>query len=315
MRLESWQRLSEESKGTPTKEARTMKHHGIKFASPVLIAAAVGTIFWVSAGQLNPPAGSINPTGPTTLNQQDIGAGPLFSLNASGSYILTSDIVAPAAYTGDGIAIDTDNVTLNMNGFALIGVAGSQRGIRITTTFRYNISIYNGTVRDWGNDGVDAINASNSQLRNLRVYQNGGNGIVLGSGGTITGCTAYANTGNGIRSAVDANITACVARSNSGNGITGGHGSTITGCTARQNSGDGIVAFSGAAITGCAAFFSGGDGINVGFGSVVSGCAAGFSTGDGIEATDALIKGNSSTGNTGAAINDLGGSLLVDNNT
>ena len=71
------------------------KGKALRFSGPVTLAAVVGAVFWVNAGQLNPPAGPINPTGPTTLNQQDIGPGPLFSLNTSGSYILTSDIVAP----------------------------------------------------------------------------------------------------------------------------------------------------------------------------------------------------------------------------
>ena len=106
-----------------------MKHRGIKFASPVLIAAVVGGVLWVNAGQLAPPAGPIMATGPTTLNQADIGAGPLFSINTSGSYILTRDIVAPGGYMGDGIAIGADNVTLDMNGFSLIGVPGSLDGI------------------------------------------------------------------------------------------------------------------------------------------------------------------------------------------
>ncbi len=250
-----------------------MKHHRINFASSVLIAAAIGSVLWVNAGQLVPPAGAITATGPTTLNQADIGAGPLFALNTSGSYILTSDIVAPALYAGDGIAIDADNVTLNMNGFALIGVGGSMRGIRVTVGPRFNISIYNGTVRDWGGDGVDAGLAENSQLRNLRVYENGGTGMILGEGGTITGCTAYVN-GN--------------------DGINAGFANVVSGCVADSNFGDGI---------------------NASTGSTVSGCVAIGNLGDGIEALDSLIKGNSSTNNVGTAINDTGGSVLVDNNT
>lgn len=298
-----------------------MKHRGIKFASPVLIAAALGAVFWVNAGQLAPPAGAIMATGPTTLNQADIGAGPLFNLNSSGSYILTSDIVAPGGYTGDGIEISADNVTLNMNGFALIGVAGSQSGIRVVTPARYNISIYNGTVRDWGDHGVDAIRARNSQLRNLRAYSNGGDGMILGSAGTISDCVARSNAGNGISfqggmfQGSAASITGCVAALNILNGIVTPTDANITACVVLGNGAHGIFVGNGSTITGCTARSNVGDGINVNDGSTVTGCAAHDNLGDGIEAEDSLIHGNSATANGGAAINDLGGSLLVNNNT
>lgn len=43
-----------------TKEVKTMKRRMIKFASPaVLGAASVAAIMWVSAGQLDPPAGTV----------------------------------------------------------------------------------------------------------------------------------------------------------------------------------------------------------------------------------------------------------------
>lgn len=309
------------------KAIKVSRASALRFACPVLVAAAVGPVLWANAGQLDPPAGPINPTGPTTFNQQDIGAGPLFSINASGSYILTSDIVAPGGYTGDGIAILADNVTLNMNGFALIGVVGSQRGIRVTLPERWNISIYNGTVRDWGGDGVDAGLAKNSQLRNLRVYQNGGNGIVLGEGGTITGCTATNNVDAGIFvSTASANggctitgctasgnscgITAlrgstvinCTAESNTQNGITVSFGGTVANCTARNNGSTGIIATAGSMVSGCTARENG-EGILAGGASTVRGCTAAENTGDGIHVTfDSLVVGNLCDSNGAAGI-------------
>ena len=152
-----------------------MKRPAIRFFTPVLVTVAIATVVWVNAGQLNPPAGSINPTGPTTLNQQDIGAGPLFSLNTSGSYILTSDIVAPGGYTGDGIAIGADNVTLNMNGFALIGAPGSGDGINMPTG-RSNVVIRNGNIRDWDGSGINA-RINNGRIERISASRNGGWGI------------------------------------------------------------------------------------------------------------------------------------------
>jgi len=259
-----------------------MKHRGIRFASPVLIAAAVGAICWVNAGQLSPPAGPIMATGPISLNQQDIGTGPLFSLNTSGSYILTSDIVAPNGYTGVGIEIRANNVTLNMNGFALVSLTDdSQDGIRVTSgaLIVFNISIYNGTVRNWGGMGVNAEMAANSQLRNLRVSFNGQTGIHLGIAGIISGCTVSLNGVNKI----------------SIGGILTDGSSTVTNCTATSNIGTGIAVHRG---------------------STVSGCTANSNTGLGIFASDSLIMGNSSINNGGNNILNFGGtSLLVHNKT
>lgn len=263
-------------------QARARARGRLTFAGPVLVAATVATIFWASAGQLNPPAGPINPTGPTTLNQQDIGAGPLFNITTSGSYILTSDIVAPAGYTGDGIVIDAGadgTVTLDLNGFAVVGVAGSGIGINVPCCNLTNVVIRNGYVRSWGSHGIDAW-SSVARIERITAIGNGGWGISSAAGAGDS----------------SAHIISCEARANgSGVNLTGGiHGQTsiIVDCLAKGNFGDGIR----------------------GNGSI-TGCVADLNMGDGIEAGDSLIQGNSSTGNTGAAINDLGGSILVDNNT
>ena len=129
--------------------------------------------------------------------------------------------------------------TVGTVGVALIGVAGSQRGIYVTTPTRFNISIYNGTVRDWGGDGVAAFYAANSQLRNLRAYDNGGIGIRIGVGGTITACTVRDNS-FGIVASRGSTITGCTATGNNSNGINTGNFSTISGCTAEGNGGAGI---------------------------------------------------------------------------
>ena len=46
-----------------------MERPVIRFFTPVLVTVAIATVVWVNAGQLEPPAGAINPTGPTTINR------------------------------------------------------------------------------------------------------------------------------------------------------------------------------------------------------------------------------------------------------
>ncbi len=63
----------------------------------------------------------------------------------------------------DGVVIDADNVTLDLNGHSLVGVPGSLNGIAISTNspFLRNITIRNGTVQNWGGDGVSCLFCEN----------------------------------------------------------------------------------------------------------------------------------------------------------
>ncbi len=312
----------------------------LKFAGPVLVAATVATVFWVSAGQLDPPAGAINPTGPTTLNQQDIGAGPLFSITTSGSYILTSDIVAPGGYTGHGIVInagDGEGVTLDLNGFSLIGVAGSGDGINVPCCLTPNVVIRNGYVRSWGGYGIHALSRV-ARIERITAARNGGWGIyndpgsadtlthiisceaqfngflmgatggIQGSQGTIVDSIARGNTGTGINSGASS-VTGCVAVNNNGNGIVGG--GSFTGCTSTRNTGDGIKANIGSTVSGCTALNNTGDGIEVSFNSTVIGnnCSGNDAVGINLAGRRSRIEGNNvqqnGTGIGGVGIKNL----------
>ncbi len=67
----------------------------LKLSGSVLVAATVAAIMWASAGQLDPPAGAIQPTGPITINGADVNNNLPYVISQPGSYILTSDITAP----------------------------------------------------------------------------------------------------------------------------------------------------------------------------------------------------------------------------
>ena len=72
---------------------------------------------------------------------------------------------------------------------SLIGVLGSLDGVNVSATVA-NLAVHNGVVRDWGDDGVDAVRATNSQLQNLRVSDNGSFVLRIGAGSLVTHCTA-----------------------------------------------------------------------------------------------------------------------------
>ena len=129
----------------------------------------------------------------------------------------------------NGITIASDDVTIDLNDHALVGVVQALDGIRVEGA-RTNITIRNGSLQNWPGDGVDANNAVNSQLRNLTAARNGGNGFLLGEGGIVAGCTARINTADGIRTLGGCRVTDCSASQNGGDGIETGTGSTISGC-------------------------------------------------------------------------------------
>jgi hypothetical protein len=194
----------------------------------------------------------------------------LYIINQPGSYYLSGNINGVASKKG--ISIQADNVTLDLSGFAVIGLGGSvtTNGINIPNT-QINITIRNGTVRGW-QDGiagshdllVEAVHASNNNL----------DGILVGRGSVVRACTADSNALRGIEADVGSTIANCAAINNTLAGIRGLSGSTITACGAYFNGAVGIQA-TAATVTGCAVQGSRTTdiGIQVDVGSTVSNCA------------------------------------------
>jgi len=208
--------------------------------------------------------------------------GPGLLIAAPGSYFLVADVVGVAGAAG--ITIDASDVTLDLNGFSVIGVPGSLDGIVVLPVGggldQTNISIFNGIVRDWGEDGVDAIDAANSQVYDLRVSNNDGDGIRLGVGGVITRCVANTNAAageDGIEIGGVGLVSHCTLFQNDV-GIRAGLGSTVEHCSISAVTLGGIIAAENTTIRNCTLSFvfdlSGGGtggGINVGSGCRVVG--------------------------------------------
>jgi hypothetical protein len=141
-----------------------------------------------------------------------------YTISTGGSYYLVSNLVGVASQ--NGILIQADNVTVDLNGFALIGVGGSLHGITVTSAQQQNLAIYNGTVRGWGGNGIDAGNASNAQYERLRLAGNTGDGLVIGSSAITHDCVAASNGGSGLHvTGSDSRIEANNVNSNTVSGI------------------------------------------------------------------------------------------------
>jgi hypothetical protein len=288
----------------------------IVIAGGVLFLVGLGATAGI-AGQLEPP-GPVMPTDRVTLNGQEIE--PPHTITEPGSYVLTSDIrdcIPCDDLPTNGIIIAANDVTLDMNGFALVGAPGNSLSGIVVQNGLTNVVITNGVVRDWDGQGIDASGARNARLDNVRVSDNEGSGILLGFSGIVSFATASGNGGQGIAVAPGSLISHCTATGNLQDGLVATptavpNGSTISDSTARSNGGSGILAGDGTTIVDCNADLNGGHGISTGVGCTIRGNTVASNAGDGILTIDSLVHSNSSSFNTGANINATS-STVIDN--
>jgi parallel beta-helix repeat protein len=255
----------------------------------------------LSAGPLSPPLGPVASTHKTlteiepriAINATNTPGDPigdpspsLFKITQPGSYYLTSNITGVVGK--HGIEIAASGVTLDLNGFELRGVPaiGAFDGVTVTVIPPQalgSIAVVNGSVSEWGDEGIDlGIGiAFNSRVDGVRAIGNAGNGVSVPSGSTVTNCVTIGNSSNGIQTSSNCTVWNCTA-TNNGGGISVSEGCAVIGCTVRSSSGIGISALSNCTISSCSVNRSGSNGILADSGSTVSNCSANSNTGHGI---------------------------------
>jgi Right handed beta helix region len=196
------------------------------------------------------------------------------TISVSGSYKLSSNLVVPDANT-TAIEITADNVTIDLNGFSIIGpvvcsgfpvtsCSPTGPGFGIVSNAASNITILNGKIQGMGSTGI-ALSGRNNRVEKVHVIGNGGAGIFALIGSSVMWCTASNNFGAGIgldRGGVAINN---VASGHRGDGIFSGGtiglaSVTFSGNTATDNGGHGISVNCPSAVIGNTAFGnSGGD--------------------------------------------------------
>ncbi len=282
------------------------------------------------AGPLDPPAGSIASTSkplaeiepriPISAATTPGDAFSLFKITQPGSYYLTGNITGVAGRNGIDIAIG--GVCLDLNGFTLVGAAGSLNAITSNTPGPLNIEIRTGSIRNWGGHGIDlgSNGSTGVVIRDICSSVNGGDGIRSGAICAITGCIAYANATDGFVIDHTSTVTNCSAYSNLGIGFRIGSVCVVTACASRTNQLHGFFAASGCILSGNAARNNGQDGIRLSFSAIITGnmCSTNGSDaidGAGIRVTgsDNRIEGNNCTGqDTGIKV-DSAGNVIVRN--
>lgn len=198
---------------------------------------------------------------------------PLTITDKGSSWYLAESI--PVA-SGDGIIVDADDVTIDLNGFSLRG--GSGWGIRnsepsINTPG--GTTVKNGTIESWLAGGirlgerstVENVLVRHNEGTGIQLHQDGrvidcvvlGNavhGIIVYSGSLVRGSTASANVENGIwsnstsASAKGALIQNCVVENNDKNGIRVDGGAFVLNNQIRMNDESGAQTKAGVWVNG-----------------------------------------------------------------
>jgi parallel beta-helix repeat protein len=288
------------------------------------------------AGPIDPPVGPVASTMKpltdveprTAVNATNTpgNSNALFRITAPGSYYLTANVMGTAGK--NGIEIAANDVTLDLGGFAVLGVtAASGSGVVSTLANQVGLTVRNGTIRQWGQIGLDLSSVTGAHVSSITTANNSTHGVFVGNNASIEDCISRSNgqagilTGSGAvlaRCVVDGNngtgnfaaitsgdrcaITACVATNNAGTGIATGHSSRIGECQCGYNA-QGILAYYSCIVTSCACTENTSDGIHAGAETTVTGCHCSGNGDDGIEvAGQCVVTHNTCTDNGASAV-------------
>jgi parallel beta-helix repeat protein len=228
----------------------------------------------------------------------------------------------------DGITINADDITIDLNGFALVGSGGDSGNGITQSASRRNLAVRNGFIVNWFGSGKFGIQALgyNNRMEGLQLATNY-NGLWSGPGALIGNCSAFDHVNEDptdmylIYGGPDSVIQYCSVFGNkSYERIYGIWGATVIGCSAYSNSAFArSVGIRGRVVTACSAQHNTGSsqmacGIQGEAGSVISDCRAydnvnGFIVGDGSTVINCSAVDNDSDGIY------LGYDCLAKNNT
>src|SRR5450631_2260337 len=135
----------------------------LRLRSLLLSAIPVFSLSVFGQGALTPPG----PPAPTMKSLDQVAStgiainaantpgdgADLYVISSPGAYYLTGNVNGVSGK--NGILIKATNVTLDMNGFALLGVGGSLVAITDGGVNHGNASIRRGSILGWGGNGID----------------------------------------------------------------------------------------------------------------------------------------------------------------
>jgi len=279
-----------------------------------MCAVALGTLAPLAeGGPIAPPPGPVAPTQKTVITTLP------YAINSSGSYQIWSNLTGLAG--ADGITINADDVTIDLNGFALLGGPGAQSGVFIDTTggLGRNITIKNGSIRDWDVDGIRGTGGWATTVQDIWCDNTAGMGINITNQSTVVDCVVTNSALDGITGTAGCTVINCRTRMCTGTGIVVQDGSIALNCTSFGNA-DGYTAIESSVIQDCIAIGNTNFGAILDFGSTITGCTIRHSGGSGIEClNENVVENNRLSMNVnagiGAGINVVGSTNRIVGNS
>lgn len=190
----------------------------------LLGAAGIGALAAMSkAGPLNPPAGSVAPTGRTLdeiYNKIPIpGAPPTgayegrtpipggtspYTISQPGSYVLTGNLSA-AGLSADAITINASGVTLDLNGFNLTGGNGNRAGVSILDGVTHTV-VRNGRISGAQNGVMIAAASSGHLIEDLLIRSPFSTGVFSNARCTVVRRCVITEIGGGFASSLGTGV-------------------------------------------------------------------------------------------------------------
>ena len=223
-----------------------------------------------------------------------------FTINLGGSYYVTTNLTG--VFNTNGITINADGVTLDLNGFELAS-GGGNSGVLVADGVR-GVCVRNGSMSGWST-AVSAFNCVNCRFENLRMLDNSGTisagsncviamcmlqdnntGLFAYGGSRIQDCVVAGTSGVGINTTDASTIQNCIVRQSLTTGIFLGNDCTVSDCVVQTNGGTGIYAADRSSIRNCSVSWNFGYGIQVGVDSVIKNCTSIGNFVDGINGDD-----------------------------
>ncbi len=273
------------------------------------------------AGPLNPPAGPVASTYKTlsevepriAINAANTpgDASSVYVLNQPGCFYLTGNVIVPAGKSG--LRFGQPSITIDLNGFSIIGLPGSGDGITTNVGPKHTV-VMNGSIRDCGGAGIDLGLGGGGRVIGVHVDGCGADGIKVAKGSIVRDCVAAYCGQSGFVSAGDSAFFGCTSRHNAtGFGLVY-TGDTVQSCVASHNSGNGFV-LNNAVLTGCVAESNGGAGFVGNYAERFTGCRAGYNNGSGFVAAGACAVEACTAVYNDLLGFDLGASATIRNST
>ena len=240
-----------------------------------------------------------------------------YDIGRAGSYYLIENLLGNTGETG--IWVYASNVTIDLNGFSLVGstnaVPNNAPGIFVESNVT-SVVIQNGTVTLWQH-GIVSL-ASNLTVRNVEVTFSGSDGLKAGQVTRVDNSVFNKNLSKGVQVGADSLITDVIASTND-TGIVVGRNCIVDNCIIRRNVNPGIALQGpGTRVSDCIAAMNN-DGIQIRADScTILNCTTISNKSDGISIgsfstsfTDCRIDGNYTSDNKGAGIYVNGDDNLV----